>query len=316
MKMNNRLAIEIPGLKMKNPLMPGSGTFGFGDTPAAEKMDLNQLGALVIKTTTPEARTGNPQPQIAMLKDGVINSVGLTNPGVDAVVNEKLPRLRQKYPDLPMVGSIGGSTIDDYQEVAQKLAESNFLDALELNISCPNVHEGGMAFGTDPQVVEKVTRKVKAVVGNVPVYVKLSPNVTDIVAIAKAAERGGADGLTMINTLLGLHIDVETRQSVIGNGMGGLSGAYVKPLAVRMIYQVAHATDLPIIGIGGVETVDDVLEMFLAGASAVGIGAAHFNDQEVIPHLAAQLEQRMDELKISSLEDLRLQVRDEFRNEN
>lgn len=215
-----------------------------------------------------------------------------------------------------MVGSIGGSTIDDYQEVAQKLAESNFLDALELNISCPNVHEGGMAFGTDPQVVEKVTLKVKAVVGNVPVYVKLSPNVTDIVAIAKAAERGGADGLTMINTLLGLHIDVETRKSVIGNGMGGLSGAYVKPLAVRMIYQVAHATDLPIIGIGGVETVDDVLEMFLAGASAIGVGAAHFNDQEVIPRLADQLEQRMDELKISSLEDLRLQVRDEFRNEN
>lgn len=314
--MNRRLTVKLPGLTMKNPLMPGSGTFGFGDTPAAEKMDLNGLGALVIKTTTPHARKGNPHPQIAMLKNGVINSVGLTNPGVDAVVNEKLPYLRQKYPDLPIVGSIGGSSVADYRGVAQKLADSNMLDALELNISCPNVHEGGMAFGTNPQTVEEVTRKVKEVTGSIPVYVKLSPNVTDITAIAKAAERGGADGLTMINTLLGLHIDVETRQSVIGNGMGGLSGAILKPLAVRMIYQVAHVTDLPIIGIGGVETVDDVLEMFLAGASAVGVGAAHFDDMEVIPHLAAQLEQRMDELNIESLEELRKEVRNEFRNED
>ena len=314
--MNRRLTVNLPGLTMKNPLMPGSGTFGFGDTPAAEKMDLNGLGALVIKTTTPHARKGNPQPQIAMLKNGVINSVGLTNPGVDAVVNEKLPYLRQKYPDLPIVGSIGGSSVADYQGVAQKLADSNMLNALELNISCPNVQEGGMAFGTNPQTIEEVTRKVKAVTGSIPVYVKLSPNVTDITAIAKAAERGGADGLTMINTLLGLHIDVETRQSVIGNGMGGLSGAILKPLAVRMIYQVAHVTDLPIIGIGGVQTVDDVLEMFLAGASAVGIGAAHFDDMEVIPHLAAQLEQRMDELNIESLEELRKEVRNEFRNED
>lgn len=314
--MNQRLTVNLPGLTMKNPLMPGSGTFGFGDTPAAEKMDLNGLGALVIKTTTPHARKGNPQPQIAMLKNGVINSVGLTNPGVDVVVNEKLPRLRQKYPDLPIIGSIGGSSEDDYQCVAQKLADSKMLNALELNISCPNVQEGGMAFGTDPQIVEKITRKVKQVTGSIPVYVKLSPNVTDITVIAKAAERGGADGLTMINTLLGLHIDVETRQSVIGNGMGGLSGAFLKPLAVRMIYQVAHVTDLPIIGIGGVETVDDVLEMFFAGASAVGVGAAHFDDMEVIPHLAAQLEQRMNELNIESLEELRKEVRNEFRNED
>lgn len=314
--MDTRLTVNLPGLTMKNPLMPGSGTFGFGDTPAAEKMDLNGLGALVIKTTTPQARKGNPQPQIAMLKNGVINSVGLTNPGVDAVVNKKLPHLRQKYPTLPIVGSIGGSSVADYQSVAQKLAASNMLNALELNISCPNVQEGGMAFGTNPQTVEEVTRKVKEVTGSVPVYVKLSPNVTDITTIAKAAERGGADGLTMINTLLGLHIDVETRESVIGNGMGGLSGAILKPLAVRMIYQVAHVTDLPIIGIGGVETVDDVLEMFLAGASAVGVGAAHFDDMEVIPHLAAQLEQRMDELNIESLEELRKEVRNEFRNED
>ncbi|OAQ07508.1 dihydroorotate dehydrogenase B catalytic subunit [Ligilactobacillus aviarius] len=310
--MDTRLTVNLPGLTMKNPLMPGSGTFGFGDTPAAEKMDLNGLGALVIKTTTPQARKGNPQPQIAMLKNGVINSVGLTNPGVDAVVNEKLPHLRQKYPALPIVGSIGGSSVADYQSVAQKLADSKMLNALELNISCPNVQEGGMAFGTNPQTVEEVTRKVKEVTGSVPVYVKLSPNVTDITTIAKAAERGGADGLTMINTLLGLHIDVETRQSVIGNGMGGLSGAILKPLAVRMIYQVAHVTDLPIIGIGGVKTVDDVLEMFLAGASAVGVGAAHFDDVEVIPHLAAQLEQRMNELNVESLEELRKEVRNEF----
>ena len=166
--MNSRLTVKLPGLTMKNPLMPGSGTFGFGDTPAAEKMDLNGLGALVIKTTTPHARKGNPHPQIAMLKNGVINSVGLTNPGVDAVVNEKLPYLRQKYPDLPIVGSIGGSSVADYRGVAQKLADSNMLNALELNISCPNVQEGGMAFGTNPQTVEEVTRKVKEVTGSIP----------------------------------------------------------------------------------------------------------------------------------------------------
>lgn len=314
--MSDRITVKIPGLTMKNPLMPGSGTFGFGDTPATQKIDINQFGALVIKTTTPKARVGNPQPQIALLPNGVINSVGLTNPGVDVVVNEKLPYVHQHYPTLPVVGSIGGSTIDDYQLVAQKLAQSGLVNALELNISCPNVREGGMAFGTDPESVEQITREVKKVTGNVPVYVKLSPNVTDITVIAKAAERGGADGLTMINTLLGLHINVETRQSVIGNGMGGLSGSLLKPLAIRMIYQVAHVTDLPIIGIGGVETVDDVIEMFLAGASAVGVGAAHFKDIAVIPHLASQLESRMDELHIKSLEALRSEVRNEFKHEN
>lgn len=314
--MNNRLEVEIPGLKMKNPLMPGSGTFGFGDTDRAKAVNLNQLGALVIKTTTPEKRVGNPDPKIALVPDGVLNSVGLTNPGVDVVVSEKLPKLRAQYPDLPMVGSIGGASIDDYLEVAEKLANSRMLNALELNISCPNIQAGGMSFGTDPKQVELITKKVKSVTNDLPVYVKLTPNVTNIVEIAKAAESACADGLSMINTVLGMHIDIETRKPVLGNKMGGFSGKAIKPIAIRMIYQVAHAVDLPIIGMGGVSTPDDVIEMFLAGASAVGIGAAHFQDAKIIPHIAEKLTQTMDKLGIKSLTDLRKEVKEAFKNEN
>ena len=270
--MNNRLAIKIPGLSMKNPLMPASGTFGFGDVALAEKFDLNKLGALVIKTTTLNEKIGNPDPKIAVLANGVLNSVGLKNPGVDVVISEKIPALREKYPDLPIMGSIGGTTIDDYVEVADKLASTGQLDALELNISCPNVRQGGMAFGTNSEIAKQITKAVKQVTGQIPVYVKLSPNVTDIVEIAKAVENGGADGISMINTILGMHIDVKTRKPVIGNKMGGFSGSSIKPIAVRMIYQVAHAVNIPIIGMGGVETVDDVIEMYLAGASAVAVG--------------------------------------------
>lgn len=198
-----KLAVSLPGLELKNPIMPASGTFGFGDVPSANKYSLDTLGALVIKTTTPEARTGNPDPKISVIEDGVLNAVGLTNPGVDVVVSEKLPALREKYPELPIIGSVGGATEDDYVEVATKLSQSGMVNALELNISCPNVHEGGMAFGTVPEVAERLTKKVKEV-STVPVYVKLSPNVTDIVAIAKAVERGGADGISMINTVLGM----------------------------------------------------------------------------------------------------------------
>lgn len=301
-----RLAVKLPGLKMKNPVMPASGTFGFGDVPQARKYDLNRLGAIVIKTTTPQARTGNPQPQIAVLDDGVLNSVGLTNPGVKVVAEEKIPHLKHQYPDLPLVASIGGASVEDYVMVTEHLAATGLVDALELNISCPNVKNGGMAFGTDPQVAEKLTTAVKAASGDVPVYVKLTPNVTDIVEIAQAVEAGGADGLSMINTLLGMKINLKTRKPVLGNVMGGLSGTAIKPLAIRMIYQVSHAVNIPIIGEGGISSAEDVIEFFLAGASAVQVGSAHFHDALAMPHIIEQLPQAMARVGIGSLAELKM----------
>ena len=301
-----RLAVNLPGLKMKNPVMPASGTFGFGDVPQARKYDLNRLGAIVIKTTTPQARTGNPQPQIAVLNDGVLNSVGLTNPGVNVVAGEKIPHLKHQYPDLPLVASIGGASVEDYVMVTERLAATGLVDALELNISCPNVKHGGMAFGTDPQVAEKLTKAVKAASGDVPVYVKLTPNVTEIVEIAQAVEAGGADGLSMINTLLGMKINLKTRKPVLGNIMGGLSGTAIKPLAIRMIYQVSHAVNIPIIGEGGISSAEDVIEFFLAGASAVQVGSAHFHDALAMPHIIEQLPQAMARVGIGSLAELRM----------
>lgn len=301
-----RLAVNLPGLKMKNPVMPASGTFGFGDVPQARKYDLNRLGAIVIKTTTPQARTGNPQPQIAVLNDGVLNSVGLTNPGVNVVAGEKIPHLKHQYPDLPLVASIGGASVEDYVMVTERLAATGLVDALELNISCPNVKHGGMAFGTDPQVAENLTKAVKAASGDVPVYVKLTPNVTDIVEIAQAVEAGGADGLIMINTLLGMKINLKTRKPVLGNIMGGLSGTAIKPLAIRMIYQVSHAVNIPIIGEGGISSAEDVIEFFLAGASAVQVGSAHFHDALAMPHIIEQLPQAMARVGIGSLAELRM----------
>lgn len=301
-----RLAVNLPGLKMKNPVMPASGTFGFGDVPQARKYDLNRLGAIVIKTTTPQARTGNPQPQIAVLNDGVLNSVGLTNPGVNVVAGEKIPHLKHQYPDLPLVASIGGASVEDYVMVTERLAATGLVDALELNISCPNVKHGGMAFGTDPQVAENLTKAVKAASGDVPVYVKLTPNVTDIVEIAQAVEAGGADGLSMINTLLGMKINLKNRKPVLGNIMGGLSGTAIKPLAIRMIYQVSHAVNIPIIGEGGISSAEDVIEFFLAGASAVQVGSAHFHDALAMPHIIEQLPQAMARVGIGSLAELRM----------
>ena len=301
-----RLAVNLPCLKMKNPVMPASGTFGFGDVPQARKYDLNRLGAIVIKTTTPQARTGNPQPQIAVLNDGVLNSVGLTNPGVNVVAGEKIPHLKHQYPDLPLVASIGGASVEDYVMVTERLAATGLVDALELNISCPNVKHGGMAFGTDPQVAEKLTKAVKAASGDVPVYVKLTPNVTDIVEIAQAVEAGGADGLSMINTLVVMKFNLNTRQPVLGNIMGGLSGTAIKPLAIRMIYQVSHAVNIPIIGEGGISSAEDVIEFFLAGASAVQVGSAHFHDALAMPHIIEQLPQAMARVGIGSLAELRM----------
>lgn len=315
METTNRLAVKLPGLALKNPLMPASGTFGFGDTPLAQQVDLNKFGAMVIKTATPRPRVGNPEPRIAVLEDGVLNAVGLAGPGVDAVANEKIPAVRQKYPELPIIASVSGGSVEEYAMVAAKLAAAP-VNALEINVSCPNVKDEGMLFGTDPVQVEAITRAVKDRVGALPVYVKLTPNVTDIVAIALAAERGGADGLSLINTLLGMHIDVHKGQPVVANVTGGYSGQPVKPVAVRMIYQVAHATTLPIIGMGGVATAEDVIEMMMAGASAVAVGSAHFEDAHAIEHIAAALPVLMDELHIESLTQLHADVRRKFTNED
>lgn len=315
METTNRLAVKLPGLALKNPLMPASGTFGFGDTPLAQQVDLNKFGAMVIKTATPRPRVGNPEPRIAVLENGVLNAVGLAGPGVDAVANEKIPAVRQKYPELPIIASVSGGSVEEYAMVAAKLAAAP-VNALEINVSCPNVKDEGMLFGTDPAQVEAITRAMKDRVGALPVYVKLTPNVTDIVAIALAAERGGADGLSLINTLLGMHIDVHTGQPVVANVTGGYSGQPVKPVALRMIYQVAHATTLPIIGMGGVATAEDVIEMMMAGAGAVAVGSAHFEDAHAIEHIAAALPALMDELHIESLTQLHADVRRKFTNED
>lgn len=300
--------VQLPGLDLKNPVMPASGTFGFGDVPAAKKFDLNDLGAMVIKTTTPHATTGNPQPQIAVLDDGVLNSVGLTNPGVDKVISEKLEPLRKQYPELPIVASVGGDSEADYVEVAQKLSNSGLVNALEINVSCPNVAQGGMSFGLHVDVVEELTRKIKAVV-NIPIYVKLTPNVTDITVIAKAAEKGGADGLSMINTLLGMRIDVKKRRPLLGHNMGGLSGEAVKPIAIRMISQVRQITSLPIIGMGGIASAEDVVEFMLAGANAVAVGTAHFKDSIASKHIADALPQELEKLGIEDINELVGQVK-------
>lgn len=298
-----KISVKLPGLDLKNPIMPASGTFGFGDVAMAKKFDLNKMGAMVIKTTTPNATTGNSQPQIAVLDDGVMNSVGLTSPGVDAVISQKLTKLRAQYPNLPIVASVGGDSEEDYVEVAKKLASSNLVNALELNVSCPNVATGGMSFGIHSQVVEDLTTKIKSAV-DTPIYVKLTPNVTDVVEIAQAAERGGADGLVLINTVLGLGINIKTRKPLLGNNMGGLSGHAIKPLAVRMVAQVYQATSLPIIGVGGIETAEDVIEFILAGASAVEVGSAHFHDELIIPHLAEKLPELLEKLEVNDINDL------------
>ncbi|KRL01523.1 dihydroorotate dehydrogenase [Liquorilactobacillus capillatus] len=311
----SRLAVELPGLNLKNPVMPASGCFGFGDNRYAEMFDLNELGAIIIKAATLKPRAGNPVPRIAETTSGVLNAVGLQNPGVDVILREKLPVLHQKYPTLPVVANIAGATQAEYVEVAKRMSASGMVSALELNISCPNVHEGGMLFGTDPQIAQQLTKAVKEV-SQVPVYVKLSPNVTDIVAIAQAVAAGGADGLSMINTLLGMRIDLNSRKPILGNKTGGLSGPGIKPIAVRMIYQVSRAVDLPIIAMGGIESAADVLEMYMAGASAVAIGTAHFNNPTACPDIIKALPSKMEDLKINSLSELIAEVRGGYPNDD
>lgn len=296
----NRLKVSLPGLELKNPIMPASGCFGFGEE-FAEYYDLSVLGAIMIKATTLEERYGNPTPRVAETPSGMLNAIGLQNPGLDRVIKEKLPFL--SHYNTKIIANVAGSSEEEYVAVCAEISKSPYVHAIELNISCPNVKHGGIAFGTDPEVAYRLTKAVKAV-SKVPVYVKLSPNVTDIVVIAKAIEAAGADGITMINTLVGMRIDLRTRKPVLANQTGGLSGPAIKPVAIRMIHQVARAVSIPIIGMGGVMNADDVLEMIMAGASAVAIGTANFSDPYVCPKIIESLEKRMDELGIASIETL------------
>ncbi|MEF7561878.1 MULTISPECIES: dihydroorotate dehydrogenase [Bacillus] len=286
------LNVELPGLTLKNPIMPASGCFGFGKEYSG-LYDLSLLGAIMIKATTLEPRFGNPTPRVAETPAGMLNAIGLQNPGLDHVLMEELPRLEQY--DVPIIANIAGSTEEDYIGVARELSKASNVKALELNISCPNVKTGGIAFGTIPEIAKSLTKKVKAA-SAVPVYVKLSPNVTNIVEMAKAVEEGGADGLTMINTLLGMRMDLNTGRPILANRTGGLSGPSIKPVALRMIYEVSQQVDLPIIGMGGVETAEDVIEFFYAGASAVAVGTANFVDPFVCPNIIDKLPELLEKL--------------------
>jgi dihydroorotate dehydrogenase (NAD+) catalytic subunit len=288
----NRLNIELPGLNLKNPIMPASGCFGFG-REYSQFYDLSVLGAIMIKATTVEPRFGNPTPRVAETSAGMLNAIGLQNPGLEKVIGEELPFLSQY--DVPIIANVAGSLEEDYIEVARQISKAPNVHALELNISCPNVKTGGIAFGTIPETAKQLTRKVKEV-SEVPVYVKLSPNVTNIVEMAKAVEAGGADGLTMINTLIGMRLDLKTGQPILANRTGGLSGPAIKPVAIRMIYEVSQAVGIPIIGMGGVETAADVIEYFYAGASAVAVGTANFVDPFVCPTIIEELPVMLDKL--------------------
>ncbi|WP_283152257.1 dihydroorotate dehydrogenase [Guptibacillus hwajinpoensis] len=296
----SRLGIQLPGLDLKNPIMPASGCFGFG-REYSQFYKLDQLGAIMVKATTNEPRFGNPTPRVAETTSGMLNAIGLQNPGLERVMTEELPWLSQF--DVPIIANVAGSTIEDYVAVAKRICKAPNVHALELNISCPNVKEGGLAFGTVPETAYDVTKAVKDV-SSVPVYVKLSPNVTDIVHMAKVVERAGADGLTMINTLLGMRIDLKTGKPILANGAGGLSGPAIKPVAIRMIHQVSQQVNIPIIGMGGVQTPEDVVEYFLAGASAVAVGTANFVDPFTCPNIIDSLPPLLDELGVHHISEL------------
>lgn len=298
----NRLAVELPGLNLKNPIMPASGCFGFGQR-YAEFYDLDQLGAIIVKAATLQPRAGNPTPRVAETTSGMLNAIGLQNPGVDAIMADKLPWLAERYPELPVIANVAGSTESDYVEVCRQISTAPNVKAIELNISCPNVAHGGLEFGTDPKSAYALTKACKAV-SKVPVYVKLSPNVTDIRVIARAVEDAGADGFTMINTLVGMQIDLKTRQPLLGNRTGGLSGPAIKPVAVRLINQVHQISQLPIIGMGGVMTAEDVLELMMAGASAIAVGTANFSNPQACPEIIKVLPDVMDRYQIKTLTDL------------
>ncbi len=297
----NRLAVTLSGVELKNPVIPASGTFGFGQE-FAPLYDLNILGSLSFKGTTGEARFGNPTPRIAECPAGMLNSVGLQNPGVERVVAEELPALRKIFQG-PIIANISGFSEDEYVRCVEALTREEQVAILEINISCPNVRHGGMAFGTDPRAAAEITRAVKAVATK-PVYMKLSPNVTDITAIAKACEDAGADGLSLINTLLGMRIDLQRRRPVLANTYGGYSGPGIFPVALRMVHQVTGAVKIPVIGMGGVSTARDVIEMMMAGASAVQVGAANLVDPMACPKIIEDLPTEMDRLGIRTLREI------------
>ncbi len=283
--------IELCGISLDNPVIPASGTFGFG-YEFAELYDINCLGTFSFKGTTKDARFGNPTPRIAECEAGMINAVGLQNPGVESVIKNELPKLKTCF-NKPVMANVSGFSVEDYAYTCKQLDSCDQIGWFEVNVSCPNVHGGGMSFGTSPEAAAQVTKEVKKVTTK-PVIIKLSPNVTDIVAIAKACEEAGADGISMINTLLGMRIDLKTKKPVIANKMGGFSGPAIKPVAIRMVYQVYEAVNIPIIGMGGISTAEDVIEMMLAGATAVQVGAANLVDpfacRDIINNLPAVME--------------------------
>ena len=295
------LNVSLCGIELDNPVIPASGTFGYG-YEYAELYDINELGTFSFKGTTKEPRFGNPTPRIAECPGGMINAVGLQNPGVEAVIARELPRLKEVF-HKPVMANVSGFSVEDYAYTCQRLDKEDQVGWLEVNVSCPNVHGGGMSFGTCPEAAAEVTRAVKAVTTK-PVIIKLSPNVTDIVSIARACEDAGADGISLINTMLGMRIDLRRRKPVIANTMGGYSGPGIFPVAVRMVYQVAKAVNIPVIGMGGVGSAEDVIEMMMAGATAVEVGAANLVDPWACKTIIEDLPRVMKEYKIENLSDI------------
>ncbi|MBO5897032.1 MAG: dihydroorotate dehydrogenase [Clostridia bacterium] len=296
-----RLSVDLCGITLDNPIIPASGTFGFG-YEFAELYDINVLGTFSFKGTTKDPRFGNPTPRIAECTAGMINAVGLQNPGVEKVISEELPKLKKCF-DKKVMANVSGFAVEDYAYTCEQLDKCEQVGWLEVNVSCPNVHGGGMSFGTNPEAAAEVTAAVKRVTTK-PVIIKLSPNVTDIVAIAKACEEAGADGISLINTLLGMRIDLKTKKPVIANKMGGFSGSAIFPVAVRMVYQVANAVNIPIVGMGGVTTAEDVVELMLAGASAVEVGAANLVNPYACRDIINDLPRVLDKYGINNLSDI------------
>ena len=296
-----RLSVNLCGIELDNPVIPASGTFGFG-YEFAELYDINVLGTFSFKGTTREPRFGNPTPRIAECTAGMINAVGLQNPGVEKVLTEELPKLKACF-RKPVMANVSGFSVEDYAYTVQKLDAEEQIGWFEVNVSCPNVHGGGMSFGTSPEAAAQVTAAVRGVTKK-PVIVKLSPNVTDIVPIARACEAAGADGISLINTLLGMRIDLRTKRPVIANVMGGFSGPAILPVALRMVYQTAKAVNIPVVGMGGIGAAEDVIEMMLAGASAVEVGAANLTDPFACPKIIEALPETMDRYGIKNLKDI------------
>ena len=296
-----RLGVNLCGIELDNPIIPASGTFGYG-YEFAELYDINILGTFSFKGTTKDPRFGNPTPRIAECKNGMINAVGLQNPGVEKVILEELPKLKKCF-NKKVMANVSGFSVEDYAYTCEKLDKEEQVGWLEVNVSCPNVHGGGMSFGTYPEAAAQVTAAVKKVTKK-PVIIKLSPNVTDIVSIAKACEDAGADGISLINTLLGMRIDLRSKKPVIANKMGGFSGDAIFPVAVRMVYQVANAVKIPVVGMGGVSSAEDVIELMLAGATAVEVGAANLIDPYVCQDIINDLPAVMDKYKIKTLSEI------------